>query len=61
MDLFIPEMDVTVVEIADDGRVRYSDGEWAVPTLQERRAIIYAARRVIEELSEGIETLDKES
>lgn len=58
MDLFVPEMDATVVEIAEDGRVRYEDGEWSRPTLQERRAIIYAARNAIEELSEAIERLE---
>jgi hypothetical protein len=50
-------MDVTVVEIAEDGRVRYADGEWATPTLQERRAIIYAAQKAIEELSEALDRL----
>jgi hypothetical protein len=59
MNLFVPEMDVTVVEIADDGRVRYADGEWAAPTLQEKRAIIYAARNAIEALQDGVATLEK--
>ncbi len=51
-------MDATVVEIAADGRVQYADGEWATPTLQERRAILYAARNAIEELGEWIELLE---
>jgi hypothetical protein len=58
MHLFVPEMDVTVVEIAEDGRVRYADGEWATPTLQEKRAIIYAAKRMTEELEEWIRLLE---
>jgi hypothetical protein len=59
MNLFVPQMDVTVTEIAPDGRVRYADGEWAVPTLQERRAIIYAAQNQIDELSELLDILDR--
>ena len=58
MNLFIPQMDVTLVEVAEDGRVRYADGEWAAPTLQERRAIIYAARNAMEDLAEVIERLE---
>ncbi len=59
MNLFVPEMDVTVTEIGADGRVRYADGEWAVPTLQERRAIIYAAQIQVEELTELLDILDR--
>ncbi len=59
MILYVPEMDATVVELADDGRVRYADGEWATPTLQEKRAIIYAARNAVEELQDVIEKLEE--
>jgi hypothetical protein len=58
MRLFVPQMDATVTEISSDGRVRYADGEWALPTLQERRAIIYAARSQMEELTELLDFLD---
>jgi acyl-CoA reductase-like NAD-dependent aldehyde dehydrogenase len=58
MDLFVPQMDATVVEVADDGRVRYADGEWATPTLQERRAIIYAAQQAIDELTDIMRALE---
>ena len=57
LHLFVPEMDVTVVGIAEDGRVRYADGEWAVPTLQEKRAIIYAAQNALADLTEALELL----
>jgi len=39
---------------------RNESGEWSQPTLQERRAIIYAARNEIAALQELIEALDKE-
>lgn len=55
-------MDATVVEVSADGRVRYDEkseaGEWSEPTLQERRAIIYAARNEIAALTELIEVLE---
>lgn len=52
-------MDSVVVEVSADGRVRY-DGqtELTKPTLQERRAVLYAARNEIAELTELIEILD---
>jgi acyl-CoA reductase-like NAD-dependent aldehyde dehydrogenase len=52
-------MDIVVLEITDEGRVRYADGEWATPTLQERRAILYAARNAIQELTEAIDVLER--
>jgi len=45
-------MDATVVEVGPDGRVRLDDEDWTTPTLQERRAIIYAAENEIAELRE---------
>ena len=59
MRLFVEPMDATVVEVADDGRVRIENEGWSAPTLQERRAILYAARNEIEALSEAIEILEK--
>jgi hypothetical protein len=60
MKLYIGPMDASVVEVSDDGRVRYEgeDGDWSTPTLQERRAIIYAARQELEALTELLEILD---
>jgi hypothetical protein len=46
-----------VVEVTGDGRVRLENEELAVPTLQERRAILYAAQGEIESLTELIAIL----
>ena len=50
-------MDAVVVEIAPDGRVRLEHEDWSEPTLQERRAILYAAAHAVEELNELIDIL----
>jgi hypothetical protein len=53
-------MDSTVVEVSSDGRLRYQgQTELTEPTLQERRAVIYAARNEIESLTELIDALDR--
>ena len=57
MRLYVEPMDATIVEIDRDGRVRCENEDWTTPSLQERRAIIYAATKVIEELNEAIEIL----
>jgi hypothetical protein len=57
MNLYVEPMDVVVTEVDEDGRVRFQDGEWSTPSLQERRAIIYAANNAIEELQEAIDRL----
>jgi len=65
MKLFVEPMDATVVEVSPDGRVRYENNDnedWSTPTLQERRAIIYAAENEIaalKELAEILETQDR--
>ena len=51
-------MDAVVVEVSSDGRVRLEKEDWSTPTLQERRAIIYAAKGEIEALNEIVEILD---
>jgi hypothetical protein len=53
-------MDSTVVEVDADGRVRLENEDWRVPSLQERRAIIYSAQKELEALSELIEALQLE-
>jgi len=58
MKLYVGPMDSTVIEIDADGRVKYENDGWATPTLQEKRAIIYAARNELAELTELLETLD---
>ena len=58
MRLYVEPMDSVVVEVAADGRVRFEDEEqWSTPTLQEQRAIIYAAEQEMSALSELLEIL----
>jgi hypothetical protein len=58
--LYVEPMDAVVVEVSDDGRVRYENEEgWSRPTLQERRALLYAAQKEIEALTELIERLQE--
>jgi hypothetical protein len=57
--LFVEPMNATVVEVADDGRVRIEHEGWSAPTLQEQRAIIYSAQNEIAELTEAIDVLQK--
>lgn len=59
MRLFVEPMNSTVVEVADDGRVRIENEGWSMPTLQERRAIIYSAQAEVAELLEAIDVLQK--
>lgn len=58
MRLFVEPMDSVLVEFDGDGRVRFEHEEWTRPSLQETRAILYAARNQIAELTELIETLE---
>jgi hypothetical protein len=63
MRLYVETMDAVVVEVDEDGRVRYegqdgAEGDWTQPSLQERRAIIYAARQEMAGLTELLEALD---
>ena len=59
MRLFVEPMDATVVEVDGNGRVKIENEGWSQPTLQERRAIIYAARNEISALDELITILEK--
>lgn len=59
MRLYVEPMDAVVVEIDDDGRVRLENEDWSTPTLQERRAIIYAAQQEMAALTELLETLTR--
>jgi hypothetical protein len=61
MRLYVDPMDAVVIDVASDGRVRLEDEDWSVPTLQERRAIIYAATNEIAALTELLEILDSPS
>ena len=61
MRLFIPTMDALLVEFDSDGRVRLEDEEWARPSVQERRAIIHAAKDELESLKELLDVLESQS
>ena len=58
MKLYVEPMDSTVVDVEPDGRVRLENEDWRIPTLQERRAIIYAARDEIAALTELVDILE---
>ena len=59
MRLFVEPMNATVVEADGNGRVNIENEGWSQPTLQVRRAIIYAARNEISALDELITILEK--
>jgi hypothetical protein len=58
MRLYVEPMDVVVVDVDRDGRVRLDTDEWIVPTLQEKRAILYAAQQELAALNELVDVLD---
>ena len=58
MRLYVEAMDADLVEFNQSGKVRFAGEEWSVPTLQERRAILYAAQNQITELQELIQSLE---
>ena len=57
MRLYVEPMDAFVVDVDRDGRVRLENEDWSTPTLQERRAIIYAAEKELASLTELIDIL----
>ena len=57
MRLYVEPMNAVVIDVDTDGRVRLENEDWSTPTLQERRAIIYAAANEIAALNELIDTL----
>ena len=59
MKLYVEPMDAFVVDVTEDGRVQVDDQPLAAPTLQERRAILYAAQNEIAALKELVEILEK--
>lgn len=60
MRLFIATMDAVLVDFDANGRVRFDDEDWRKPTVQERRAIIHAARDQVEHLKELLEVLESQ-
>ena len=61
MRLYVEPMDAVVVDVDAAGRVRLDNEDWSEPTLQERRAIIYAATNELDALTELLEIFDKPS
>jgi hypothetical protein len=57
MRLYVEPMDAIVIEVRPDGQVRLEGEDWAAPTLQERRAIIYAAQKELEAIQELLDVL----
>ena len=57
MHLYVEPMDAIVIDVRPDGQVRLEGEDWAAPTLQERRAIVYAAQKELEVLQELIDVL----
>jgi hypothetical protein len=55
--LYVEPMDAVVVEVGADGRVRLENEDWSAPTLQEKRAIIYAAQQELSALTELLDIL----
>ena len=57
MKLFVEPMNATVVDVDSDGRVNIEGEGWTTPTLQEKRAILYAAEHEMAALDELREIL----
>jgi hypothetical protein len=60
MRLFIATMDAFLVEFDTDGRVRFDNEDWSKPSVQERRAIIHAAKDEMAQLKELLDVLESE-
>ena len=61
MRLFIPTMDAFLVEFDEKGRIRFDNEDWSTPSVQERRAIIHAAKDQVAHLTELLEALEGEA
>ncbi len=59
MHLYVGPMDAVLVEFDQEGNVRLDGEDWLIPTLQERRAILYAAENQRAELEELVDALEK--
>ena len=58
MRLYVEPMDAVLVEFDARGRVRFDNEDWSTPSLQEARAILYAAEQDAAELRELIDALE---
>jgi hypothetical protein len=61
MKLFVPTMDAFLVEFDETGRIRFDNEDWSMPSVQERRAIIHAAKDQVDDLRELLDVLENES
>ena len=61
MRLFIPTMDAFLVEFDEQGRIRFDNEDWMTPSVQERRAIIHAAKDQLEHLKELLDVLERDT
>ena len=59
MRLYVEPMDAVLVEVDGQGRVRFENEDWSTPSLQETRAILYAARNELASLTELVEILER--
>jgi hypothetical protein len=57
MRLYVEPMDAVLVDVSTDGRVRLENEDWTEPTLQEKRAIIFAAQQELSALTELLDIL----
>ena len=60
MRLFVPTMDAVLVEFDEEGRIRFDNEEWSTPSVQERRAIIHAAKDQLDDLRELLDVLESD-
>ncbi len=58
MHLYVEPMDCVVIDVSQDGRILIENEDWSVPSTQEQRAVIYAARDEIARLTELVEALE---
>ena len=61
MRLFVPTMDAFLIEFDEQGRIRFDNEDWSKPSVQERRAIIHAAKDQLDHLRELLDVLESES
>ena len=57
--LYVEPMDAVLVDVDADGRVRFDGEDWSVPSLQEQRAILYAAGKARDELTDLMDALEQ--
>jgi acyl-CoA reductase-like NAD-dependent aldehyde dehydrogenase len=61
MKLFVPTMDAFLVDFDENGRIRFDNEDWSTPSVQERRAIIHAAKDQLDHLKQLLDALESES